>query len=250
MATSEAVWPGGQRGAVSLTFDDGSESQLRRAYPLLTERGLRGTFYLVPRGNDYAERLAPWRAVHDAGHEIGNHSLSHICTRNYREERGARGLETMTLEEIEADLVEAERRLSALFPRPEPRSFCYPCYFTHVGEGLSRRSYVPVVARHFAAGRAGGEYGLFNHPYNSDLHCLQGNDCQRMPGTELVGLVERAARQGRWAIFVFHGIDNGRLGIAEPDLVELIDHLAEHAERIWTAPVAEVARHLAEVRGA
>src|SRR4051794_27079069 len=106
MATSDGVWPEGRRGAVSLTFDDGSESQLRRAYPLLTERGLCGTFYLVPRGNNYEERLAPWRAVHDAGHEIGNHSLSHTCTRNYREERDARGLETMTLEEIEADLVE------------------------------------------------------------------------------------------------------------------------------------------------
>jgi peptidoglycan/xylan/chitin deacetylase (PgdA/CDA1 family) len=247
-ARSDAVWPGGRRGAVSLTFDDGSESQLRRAFPILTERGLRGTFYLVPRGEAYAQRLAPWQAVHEAGHEIGNHSLSHTCTRNYREEREARGLETMTLAEIEADLLEAERRLAALFPRPEPRSFCYPCYFTYVGAGLTRQSYVPVVAEHFAAGRAGGEYGLLNHPFNSDLHCLAGQDCQKMPGTELVGLAERAARQGRWAILVFHGIDAGRLSVAEPELVELADHLAEHADRIWTAPVAEVARHLGDLR--
>jgi peptidoglycan/xylan/chitin deacetylase (PgdA/CDA1 family) len=243
----QGVWPDGARGAVSFTFDDGSESQFRRAFPILTERGLRGTFYMVPWGDDYARRLAPWQAVHEAGHEIGNHSLSHTCTRNYREERDARGLETMTLAEMEADLVEAERRLQGLFPREE-RSFCYPCYFTYVGAGAGRQSYVPLVARHFIAGRAGGEYGLFNHPYNSDLACLAGNDCQRMPGTELVGLAERAARQGRWAIFVFHGIDTGRLGIAEPDLIELADHLAAHRDRIWTAPVAEVARHLTAVR--
>src|SRR5438067_2422069 len=91
--TSNSIWPDNCRGAISLTFDDGSETQLRRAFPILTERGLLGTFYLVPRGDDYAQRLAPWGAVHEAGHEIGNHSLGHTCTRNYREERGARGLE-------------------------------------------------------------------------------------------------------------------------------------------------------------
>ena len=89
--TSASVWPEARRGAVSLTFDDGSESQLRRAFPILTERGLRATFYLVPKDNDYAARLAPWRVVHEAGHEIGNHSLRHVCTRNFQEARDATG---------------------------------------------------------------------------------------------------------------------------------------------------------------
>jgi hypothetical protein len=246
----DCPWPNGGQGAVSLTFDDGLESQLKRAIPLLEERGLRGTFYLNPRGPDYAETLAPWQAVAEAGHEIGNHSLGHTCSRNFAFHRGARGLETMTLDDMEADVVEAERRLQEVLPRDTLRSFCYPCYMTHVGEGLTQQSYVPVVAKHFVAGRAAGEYGFANHPFNADLHCLAAIPAERMPGPEMVGLVERAARQGRWAIFAFHSIDGGRLGVAEFDFVELLDHLAPMRDRLWTAPVADVAHFLKGLREA
>ncbi len=46
-------------GAVSLTFDDGLCSQLERAVPLLNDHGLRGTFYLTPRGDDWETHLSP-----------------------------------------------------------------------------------------------------------------------------------------------------------------------------------------------
>jgi len=242
-------WPEGQQGAVSLTFDDGLESQRRFAVPRLDERGLRGTFYLWPYGHDYAAKLAPWREVKAAGHEIGNHSLSHLCSRNFADQRGARGLETTTLEEMEADLLEAERRLVEVLGPVEARSFCYPCYQTDVGEGLTRQSYVPVVARHFIAARAAGEYGFSNHPYNADLHYLASVPAERMPGPEMVGLVEQAARQGRWILFTFHSIEGGRLGVSEYDLTLLLDHLADAQERLWTAPVAEIAQHLLRLRG-
>jgi peptidoglycan/xylan/chitin deacetylase (PgdA/CDA1 family) len=48
--TIPSAWPDGRLGAVSLTFDDGAASQLRRAVPALNEAGLQGTFYLNPRG--------------------------------------------------------------------------------------------------------------------------------------------------------------------------------------------------------
>lgn len=245
------VWPHGCRGAVSLTFDDGLPDHLAQAVPLLEERGLRGTFYLCPRGDDHAHRLAPWQAIHAAGHEIGNHSLSHTCSRNFQaaDDPGPVGLEHTSLAELRAELTEAERRLQSLFPRAG-RSFAYPCYQTDVGEGRSRRSYVPVVAELFVAARTGGEYGFFNHPYNIDLHCLGGIAAERMPGTELVGLVERCARRGHWAVFAFHSIDGGRLGINQFDFVELLDHLAENKDRLWTAPVAEAAAHCRKLRAA
>ncbi len=57
----ETPYPPCCRGAVSLTFDDGLHSQLEVAVPLLTDRGLRATFYLNPRGrnpvsDDWLER--------------------------------------------------------------------------------------------------------------------------------------------------------------------------------------------------
>jgi len=248
-------WPEGCRGAVSLTFDDGHPSQLARAVPVLNEHGLRATFYLNPRGSTeeaWWERLAPWAAVRAAGHEIGNHSLSHVCSHAHRDRRdpSAPSLETWTLADVEADVREAERRLNAALPLlpGQRRTFCYPCYHEHVGEGPTRQSYVPVIARHFLAARGRGEFGE-NRPATCDLHYLWSWNAELMGGPQLVGLAERAAL-GRWVIFTFHGIDVGRLAITEPALRELCEFLVRHRERLWTAPVAEVAQRILAWRGA
>jgi len=247
-ASIKSPWPQRICGAVSLTFDDGDASQLNRGIPRMDERGLKGTFFLSPKGDDYLDRLRPWRDVSARGHEIGNHSLSHTCSCNLSSDPNYPGLEKLTLQDIEADVLEAEKRLDKLLPGAGPRTFCYPCYQTDVGQGLTRQSYVPVIAKHFTAARTGGEFGIPNHPLHADLHFLVSSDCTRMSGPELVGLVERAARQARWVIFTFHGIDSGRLGIPEYEFVDLLDHLAANKHRVWTAPVKEIAQHLATVR--
>ena len=245
-AVLDRLWPDDHEGAVSLTFDDGIPSQLQIAIPMMNHLGLRGTFYLSPRGEDWRKDLAPWVAVAQAGHEIGNHSLSHTCSRAFADTTDARGLENLTLDDIEADVVEAERRLAELFPEPSPRSFCYPCWQSHVGEGLTRQSYVPVIARHFIAARGLGE--VPNHPLTCDLHHLWSWDVSRMSGAQLVGLAEQCAARGRWGLFVFHGIHSGHLPVAEVDFRELCQHLQRHNRRLWTAPVAEVAGWVRRVR--
>ncbi len=239
------LWPDNYEGAVSLTFDDALPSQLKKAIPMMDERGLRGTFYVSLRGEDWRKAMEPWRAVHDAGHEIGNHSLSHTCSLGFQDDPGGHGLERMTLADIEADVMAAEGRLAELFPR-ESRSYCYPCYQTHVGEGLDRQSYVPVIAKHFVAGRGIGE--VPNHSLTCDLHCLWSWDVSRMTGANLVGLAEQCASRGRWGLLVFHGIDSGHLPVSSVDFVELCAHLERHSNRIWTAPVAEVADWVRELR--
>src|SRR5690242_10457435 len=83
-------WPGGRSGAIALSFDDGMESQRTAAFAALTGRGLRGTFYLNPRGSEDDPRYQPqwraglerWSGLHEAGHEIGNHSIRHPCSLN------------------------------------------------------------------------------------------------------------------------------------------------------------------------
>src|SRR5207237_10070805 len=114
-AVTASPWPDACEGAVSLTFDDGMTSQLQLAVPILEEAGLRGTFYVCPRGEDWAERLKPWRAVALAGHEVGNHTVSHLCARNFAFSAD-RCLETVTLEEMEWEVGEGKRRLRELIP--------------------------------------------------------------------------------------------------------------------------------------
>jgi len=248
---SDAPFPDGCSGAVSLTFDDGMASQLDVAIPMLNRHGLRGTFYVNPRGSsptadDWREPLARWREPSAQGHEVGNHSLTHPCSRAFCDVAGARGLEDMTIADIEADLDEAERRLCEVLG-PGPRSFAYPCYNDFVGEGPTRQSYVPVVAKRFIAGRVRGEFG--NAPATCSLSHLWSLASERMNADEMVGLASNAALQKRWVIFTFHGIDCGHLPISGFDLERLCTWLAQPGNGVWTAPVAEVAASILRWRG-
>ena len=237
------AWPGDFECAVSLTYDDGDDTQLAVAAPAMEDRGLRGTFYLSCGKGDWRERLERFAPLQERGHEIGNHTVGHTCSRNFRDEPGAPGLETMTLEEIEADVLEAERRLNEIIPRDE-RSFAYPCYMTHVGAGLTRQSYVPIIARHFIAGRAVGEYGFSNSPHNCDLACLASTPLEHMRGEQIVGVMDHNRTRGRWLILTMHQIGGGRLGTAPTEFERMLDWLDRHRESVWVAPVAEIALHL------
>jgi hypothetical protein len=177
------------RAAVSLTFDDGTRTQRELAVPVLAEHGLRGTFYLnpgdtTPGAGDWRDRLAPWTAVGQAGHELGNHTLTHPCPRLLSARTPAHCLESLTLAQIEHEIAEAQGRLQELTGVAE-RSLAYPCCGDFVGEGPAQQSYVPVVARYHATAR----HGLHTHTYleTCNLHTLPAMVCWRHSGAEMVG---------------------------------------------------------------
>ncbi len=68
-----------RKGAVSLTFDDGYLSQATLAAPLLNERNLKGTFFLITDpGWIYSHvKWETWRELARQGHEIGSASINH-----------------------------------------------------------------------------------------------------------------------------------------------------------------------------
>jgi peptidoglycan-N-acetylglucosamine deacetylase len=237
-----APWPMPCQGAISLTFDDAHPSQLEIAVPILNEYGLQGTFYLNPGGEGWRERLAPWRQAAMAGHELGNHTVSHTCAANIGG-RLSGALESATLADIELDVLAAERRLQELVPEQRERTFCYPCYQSDVGQGLARQSYVPLIARHFPAARGQGE--LPNHPALADLHYLGSWPMGGwMRGADLTQMAEVAATTGRWVILTFHYFQRGEATPWVPGgpyhlpdmpaatLRTLCAHLAAQRERI------------------
>jgi peptidoglycan/xylan/chitin deacetylase (PgdA/CDA1 family) len=85
--------------SIAVTFDDGFRSVIQRAFPVLSELGLRGTIFVptglmglgVPMrwdgldrwsGSEWEDELLPatWdelRELHDAGWEIASHTWSH-----------------------------------------------------------------------------------------------------------------------------------------------------------------------------
>lgn len=245
-------WGQDYRCAISLTFDDGLVSQVKTAIPAMNERGLRGTFYLNPRGydpetarqlecrpSDWHSQLEAWLPMHKAGHEIGNHTISHPCSLNIQADwLEGKYLQDWSLAQIEADMLQAQERIRVVFPDQEATSFAYPCYESDVGHGMQRTSYTPVVARHFIAARARGEYA--NDPLYCDLHHLSSWPVERQKGATMVGMVEQALSQGRWGVFTFHGVNEGHLSVGITDFIELLDHLVYRRNEVWVAPVAEI----------
>ena len=244
--SAQFSWPGGRQMALSLSFDDGRESQWRNALPLLDRHGVHASFYPLPSA--VREHPEPWRAAVAAGHEIGNHSLTHPCSGNFRFSRH-NALEEMSLEELEQqELLEANRQLEALLG-VQPRSFAYPCGQTTVGRGESVQSYVPVVARHFLAGRLFFSE-MHNDPAYCDLHQLYA---VTMDNTEEAGvdtLLEAAHAEGGWLILAGH--DAGPEGSRQTVILKTLEHLcrvaAEPANGIWLDTVANIAEYITNAR--
>lgn len=84
---------------VAITFDDGYAEQWG-AVQAMNARGMRGTFFILSG----ASSLADWqiRAMADAGHEIGSHSISHP------------DLTTLSDARLWSELVDSRARLQAV----------------------------------------------------------------------------------------------------------------------------------------
>ncbi|WP_067279853.1 polysaccharide deacetylase family protein [Streptomyces jeddahensis] len=237
-----AFFPGNAAVAVSLSFDDARESQLQGAR-ILDEHGIRASFYVLPSG--IAAAPDRWSSVASAGHEIGNHTRTHPCSGNYAFSR-TNALEDKTMEDIAADIDEAGRMIEAMLG-VRPTTFAYPCGQSFIGRGSRRRSYVPLVAERFVAGRGyGGETG--NMPDVCDLAHLDAYVIDGLNADTLMSLVDGGMARGEWVIMAGHDIgSDGPQTVSARDLSEFCRRLARDP-RIWVAPVAEVAEHARAAR--
>ncbi|HEX3155531.1 MAG TPA: polysaccharide deacetylase family protein, partial [Candidatus Angelobacter sp.] len=66
--------------AARITFDDGEQSQSHNALPLLTEYGIKSTYFVSPGLIGTAAKFLGWddfRALQAAGHSVQSHGWSH-----------------------------------------------------------------------------------------------------------------------------------------------------------------------------
>ncbi|MBQ4839972.1 MULTISPECIES: polysaccharide deacetylase family protein [Pseudoalteromonas] len=248
-AASEAIgfsYPNGARYAISLSFDDARSSQVDVGLPILDKHGVKGTFYINPQFAK--ERLAGWKAAVKNGHELGNHTSSHLCTGNFEWLRKDNlGLEQVDLAWLKRD-IESTTQFMKQQLEVTPRSFAYPCGNTFVGRGVEVQSYVPLVAELFKTGRTWlDETG--NNPTYTDFAQLAGNRMDGMSFSEIKEMLDLLKEENKWIILAGHDVgEKGLYTVDKEALNALIVYLKDPKNGYWLATVDEVATYIEKHR--
>ena len=98
-----AKWYDNKAAAVSLRFDDASETHVNTVIPILNRYGIKGTFMVNPGRRSYQKHRDFWEIeVPKMGHRLGNHTWRH---------KGAK-----TLEEAEREIGSVSELIWGLYP--------------------------------------------------------------------------------------------------------------------------------------
>ncbi len=233
-------WPDGKRGAVSLSFDDARPSQVEHGVPILDSFNVRGTFYVIARGIEQRHDL--WRAATARGHEMGNHTVNHPCTCNFPWNK-VNMLEEYTLEKMDAELVDANANIDRLLG-VRAKSFAYPCGEKFVGRGEATRSYVPLVAKHFLAGR-GFRNEATNDPIRCDLAQLTGIDGDDQSFEQLKKWFNEAVEQNSYLALALHDVEVAeRQRITGDTLKRVCEYATNPKNGLWIDTIANVADYI------
>jgi peptidoglycan-N-acetylglucosamine deacetylase len=238
-------WPEGNQMAISLSFDDARESQVLIGTSVLDQSGVKATFYVVPAS--VKKQLDGWKDAVKNGHEIGNHSLTHPCTGNFKWSRN-NALEDYSLKKMQNELTECNKQVKELL-QVDAKVFAYPCGQKYVGSGVDTKSYVPLVAELFQSGR-----GWLDEAPNDPLHCnFSQLTCIEMDGKnfeDLLPIINEAKKNGTWLVFGGHEInESGAQTTRVETLRKLIAYVKDPANSVWIQPVGIVTKYIKDQRG-
>ncbi len=183
-------------GVISIAFDDNYENQYEYAYPLMLERGLVGTFYVLTNhiqdisGNPNYMSVAEIQEIQANGNEIGSHSVTHSKFPN------------LTDEQIRYEC-EASKEILQSYGLTIS-NFAYP-------DGLTNNHVDSIVSEYYRSGRT-----AYVEPYLMDVPTSQfriaGFSAETADSTALSllkGMVDQVYSSNGWAVVFFHNIKPG-----------------------------------------
>jgi hypothetical protein len=240
------TWPHGAKAAVSLAYDDALDSQLDHAIPVLDKYGVKGSFYLQLSNPAVAGRMAEWRAAARHGHELGNHTLFHQCSRavpGHEWVQPQRDLDSTSVAQMKDQIVLGNTMLYAIDGQRE-RTFTLPCGDGIAGGVAGGASYLPAIAAEFVAIKAGGEQAVVPsmtalNPYAVPVLAPVG-----LTGQQLIAMVKQAAASGTMVNFTFHGIGGDYLSTSSEAHEELVRFLADNRQVYWTDTFLNIMKYV------
>jgi len=246
-------FPNGARVAVSLTYDDGLTSHFEQVGPALEAHGLRGTFCLPIARSSVMQHAAAWREMAARGHELCNHSLFHPCRSTPEEPMDwldpAYNLLDYNERRLRDELEVANFALRLIDGRSQ-RTYANTCWHRTFGRGEQERPMEPILADYFLAARGALSQGPVDLDH-LDWMNLGSIHADQHTFAALRGEVQALFAAGGWLIFTCHGVGRGthNLFIEAEEHRQFVAWLGQNQERVWTAPMIEVARFLKDRSG-
>jgi peptidoglycan/xylan/chitin deacetylase (PgdA/CDA1 family) len=229
------TWPDGAKAAVSLTYDDGLNSQLDNAVPELKRLGWKATFFLTEANAHW--RLGDWEALAHDGNEVANHTMTHPCA--------LAGYSAGRFQSAEIDRMEGY--LDDNFGPGRAKTFAYPCGYLGLGRGGRHERYARyrrvlerdgvVAARTTAGGPNRPEIAAAD-----PLHLHAFEPTYEADGVApAIRYLNETVAQGGWAILVFHDVlpawrTDGDTSVATHN--RILAHIA--GLDVWCAPMGRV----------
>lgn len=236
-----AKWYGNKAAAVSLRFDDSTDSHVNYVIPKLNEYGIKATFMVNPGLGRYQKNKDFWeREVPRMGQQLGNHTMHH---------RGAK-----TPEDADYEIGEVSRRIWKLYP-DQSRLLVFASGGGGVRWGgkdweAASKEYKDLVKKYFLIDLYDGR-----HPYVG-ANSKHGAD-------DLIRSVEKAIQERRHQAIVFHDVGkpdvidylrwvyNGyKLTFSRESFEKIIAFLRVKEDVLWVAPLGDVLKYEAERDGA
>lgn len=222
-ADETVSWPNGARVAISLSYDDALDSQLDHAIPALNKYDFKASFYLTLAHPSVHTRLAEWRAVAAAGHELGNHTIYHGCSKSQPGRDWVApwlDFDTRTVADVVGEVTMANTVLHAIDGR-EQRTFTPPC----IDELVGGENYLDAVAPLFVAIKS-RDAGM---PTGANFLIFPAGNS----GTELIQMVRDHSQDGVLLNMLFHGVGGDHLTTSPEAHEELLQFLAANRDTYW-----------------
>ncbi|QDE32371.1 polysaccharide deacetylase family protein [Shewanella polaris] len=235
--SKEFTWPGGRTLAISLSYDDALNSQLDHVIPELNKHHFKASFYVVANSPVLNVRMEEWRAVANAGHELGNHSVYHPC-RGSRADRDwvemHHDLDHYSVIQMIEELAVANILLKAIDGKTE-RTYTVPCGDLLVGSNLpvGGKKYLNDIEHLFTAIKGQGDDKRF-----SPILYPEGQN-----GEQLIEYVQKLSSDILLINIIFHGVGGDYLSVSSEAHAELLTFLADNRELYYVDSYINLMRY-------
>jgi peptidoglycan/xylan/chitin deacetylase (PgdA/CDA1 family) len=206
---------------ITITFDDGWDSIYHNGLPLLQRYGVPTTQYIITSVLDKPLYMTREQVLtlHQSGHEIGSHTVTHP------------DLTTLKEEQIRYELAESQRVLNELTGTP----------ITHLASPLSAYDdrVLPIINDYYRTHR--NTWATVDEITDYDINIARGFSPSAIisftvrkdtTSAELEALVDYAIKHNGWLVLTYHQVDT-----SPSEYAVSADNLEEQLQMITAKPV-------------